>query len=112
MALTPRTLQMLLALVDGPLHGYGIKQAVEARTAGEIRLGSGTLYEGIARLVDSGYVKEVPGPPDEPTPAGPPRRFYAMTKDGRRALMDELHRMEAVVRFARTKDLIGRKPAQ
>lgn len=106
-AVTRRTLQILLALVDGPLHGYGIKQRVEERTEGAVRLGSGTLYEGMARLVDSGWVEEVPTPPDEPASGGPPRRFYALTAAGREALTDELHRMDAVVRFARSRHLLG-----
>jgi len=109
--LTTRTLQILLALVDGPLHGYGVKQSVEARTEGAVRLGSGTLYEGIARLVDGGYIEEVPAPPDEPASGGPPRRFYAMTPEGRQALAEEVRRMDAVVRFARTRDLLGEEPA-
>jgi DNA-binding PadR family transcriptional regulator len=105
--LTTRTLQILLALVDGPLHGYGIKQSVEERTAGAVRLGSGTLYEGVARLVDSGWIEEVPAPPNEPASGGPPRRYYAITVQGRQALTDELRRMAAVVRFAKSRDLLG-----
>lgn len=109
--LTARTLQMLLALVDGPLHGYGIKQSVEQRTDGAVTLGSGTLYEGVARLVDSGWIEEVPAPPDEPPSGGPPRRFYAITPEGRRAVTDEVRRLDAVVRFARSRDLLGEEPA-
>lgn len=109
--MTTRTLQILLALVDGPLHGYGIKQSVEERTEGAVRLGSGTLYEGIARLVDGELIEEVPAPPDEPASGGPPRRFYAMTPAGREALTEELHRMDAVVRFARHRRLLGGEPA-
>lgn len=109
--MTRRTLQILLALVDGPLHGYGVKQSVEERTEGAVRLGSGTLYEGIARLVDSGFIAEVPAPPDEPASGGPPRRFYAMTAAGRQALTEELRRMDTVVRFAKARELLGEEPA-
>jgi DNA-binding PadR family transcriptional regulator len=98
---------MLLALVDGALHGYGIKQSVEERTRGEVRLGSGTLYEGVARLLEEGLIREVPAPRDEPASGGPPRRFYALTPSGRAALREELLRMDDVVRFARGRKLLG-----
>jgi len=109
--LTARTLQILLALVDGPLHGYGIKQRVEERTDGAVRLGSGTLYEGVARLVDAGWIEEVAAPADEPASGGPPRRFYAITEAGRAALAEELRRMDALVRFAKSRDLLGERSA-
>ena len=109
--MSPRVLQILLSLLDGPLHGYGIKQSVEERTDGALRLGSGALYDGIARLVEEGLVEEVPASSKEPASGGPPRRFYALTKIGRGALEEELRRMDAVVRFARERKLIGREPA-
>lgn len=104
--MTTRTLQILLALVDGPLHGYGIKLNVEDRTDGDVRLGSGTLYEAVHRLVQQGHIEEVTAPEDEPSAGGPPRRFYALTDSGREALAQELQRMDQVVRYARDRDLI------
>lgn len=104
--MTTRTLQILLALVDGPLHGYGIKQSVEARTGGAVRLGSGTLYEAVHRLLEAGRIEEVAAPAGEPSSGGPPRRFYALTADGREVLGRELRRLDAVVRFARDRDLL------
>jgi DNA-binding PadR family transcriptional regulator len=97
---------MLLALADGPLHGYGIKQAVEERTHGSIRLGSGTLYEAIARLLDCGYIEEVSQPARGSASGGPPRRFYAMTSNGRKVLVEELRRMNDVIRSARARELL------
>jgi DNA-binding PadR family transcriptional regulator len=108
--MTTRTFQILLALAEGPLHGYGIKQKVEARTEGEVRLGSGTLYEAVHRLLEQGMLAEVDAPDDEPLSGGPPRRFYALTANGRSALAEELRRMDAVVRFARDRDLLGDAP--
>ena len=105
--MTTRTLQILLALAEGPLHGYGIKQSVEERTGGAVRLGSGTLYEAVHRLVGRGHIQEVEAPPEEPSSGGPPRRFYALTRSGRDALTEELRRMDEVVRFARRRDLLG-----
>lgn len=104
--MTKRTFQILLALAEGPLHGYGIKRSVEERTGGDVRLGSGTLYEGVHRLLEEGRIEEVPAPPTEGSSGGPPRRFYALTASGRRALTEELRRMESVVRYARGQDLI------
>jgi len=102
---TARTLQILLALLDGPLHGYGIRQVIEERTGGRVRLGSGTLYEAVARLVDAGHIEEVAAPAEEPSSGGPPRRFYALTAPGRRALADEVRRLDSLVAWARERDL-------
>jgi len=104
--MTTRTLQILLALADGPLHGYGIKQSVEDRTEGAVRLGSGTLYEAVHRLVEQNHIREVPAPAHEPASGGPPRRFYALTPSGKKALQEELQRLDAVVRFARGRNLL------
>jgi len=104
---TTRTLQVLLALAEKPLHGYGIKQSVEGRTGGAVRLGSGTLYEAVHRLQEQGWIEEVEAPADEQPSGGPPRRFYALTAVGRSALGDELRRMDEVVRHARALQLLG-----
>lgn len=105
--MTTRTLQILLALLEGPLHGYGIKQAVEERTGGRVRLGSGTLYAAVHRLQEEGRIREVPAPADEPASGGPPRRFYALTDDGRSALADEIRRLDSLVSYARERDLLA-----
>ena len=110
--MTTRTLQILIALAEGPVHGYGIKQRVEERTDGEVRLGSGTLYEAVHRLVQQRWIEEVPPPAEEPASGGPPRRFYALTREGRAALQEELRRMDAVVRYARGRDLMEDAPAR
>lgn len=105
--MTTRTLQILLALLEGPLHGYGIKQAVEERTDGRVRLGSGTLYEAVHRLVDAGHIKEVAAPPSEPASGGPPRRFYRLTGAGREALAEEVRRLDSLVSYAKARDLLS-----
>lgn len=108
----PRTtLQILLALVDGPSHGYGVKLDVEERTAGAISLGSGTLYEAIQRLLDLGWIEEVPAPEADPGDSGgPPRRFYTLTDDGRGVLEEEIAAMDDILRYARRKNLLGDTP--
>jgi len=109
--MTTRTLQILLALAEGPVHGYGVRQRVEERTDGEVRLGSGTLYEAVHRLEQRRWIEEVAPPSEEPGSGGPPRRFYALTERGRAALLEELRRMDAVVRYARGRDLLGGAPS-
>ncbi len=104
--MTRRTFQVLLALAESPLHGYGIRQRVAETSDGEVRLGSGTLYEVIHRLTDDGWIEEVPAPVDDTGSGGPRRRFYALTNEGRGALRIELARMERDVLHARTLDLL------
>ena len=105
--MTPTTLQILMALSDGPLHGYGIKMAVERRTGGEVTIGPGTLYESIHRLLEKGWLEEVPeGPNDAPPSGGPPRRFYALTARGRESVREELMRLARLVRQGQEKGLL------
>lgn len=97
--LTPAALHVLLSLVDGPRHGYGIKQDVEDRTDGEMSLGPGTLYEAIHRLRANGLIEEA-GREER-------RKNYRLTRQGRRELKAELARLDGVVRYARSKALLG-----
>ena len=103
--ISPVVLQILLALADSDLHGYGIKLEVEKRTEGAMSLGSGTLYEAIQRLQAVGYIAEAASPPDAPTGARK-RRYYRLEEPGREALEAELTRMDQIVRFARRKKLM------
>lgn len=108
--MTTRTLQILLALAEGPLHGYGIRQSVQERTGGAVHLGSGTLYEAVHRLLQQQWIEEVDAPDAERTSGGPPRRFYALAAGGRAALAEELRRMDDVVRHARALHLLPEGP--
>ena len=100
--LTPAALHMLMALARGDLHGYGIKQTVEERTAGRLRLGPGTLYEGIHRMEGAGWIRELDGARD----ASGKRKVYRITPAGRRVMEEELERLAEVVRFARAEELL------
>lgn len=103
----PRTtLQILLSLVDGPRHGYGIKLDVEERTEGSISMGSGTLYEAIKRLLDLGWIEEATVPEEERGSGGPPRNFYGLTGAGREVLREELASMDEILRFASERELL------
>ena len=101
--LSQPVLHILLALADGALHGYAIKQAVEERTGGAIRLGPGTLYEAIQRLQDGGLIEENSARGDDPANGQEAqRRYYALTARGWEVLKDELRRLDAVVQHARS----------
>jgi len=92
---------ILLALADGARHGYAIKQAVEERSEGEIRLGPGTLYEAIQRLEDAGYIEET-GAADAPENGqAAQRRYYQLTSDGWSVLRTEICHLARMVDHAR-----------
>lgn len=99
--MTPAVFHVLLALTSGPRHGYAIMQEVRDHTDGALRLGAGTLYGTIERLIRDGYVREAEGPAAESS-RDARRRFYRMTSEGRRALDAEVERLERIVKTART----------
>jgi DNA-binding PadR family transcriptional regulator len=109
--LTPVALNILLALADEERHGYGIGVEVRDRTGGKMRLGPGTLYGAIKRMVDGGLVEETEGPAGEEADDGRGgydagrRRYYRLTGFGERVLTAELSRLEGVVRTAQAKGL-------
>ena len=80
--LTPAAFQILLALAGGERHGYGIMQEVLALTGGAVRLGPGTLYGTIGRLLAAGLIAEVTERPD-PALDDERRRYYRLTPAGR-----------------------------
>lgn len=92
-----RTFQILVALAGGERHGYGVIRRVEELTDGEVRIGPGTLYGALDRLVDEGLVT----PTRSEVVRGRERRYYALTEEGRRALLAELDRRQALVDAAR-----------
>ena len=101
--MTPRTLEILLALSDRPRHGYGIREEVGRRTDGALMLRSGTLYEAIQRLEGDHWIESATAPEGERASGGPERRFFALTTTGREALAAELSRLEGILRTARKK---------
>jgi DNA-binding PadR family transcriptional regulator len=108
--LAPATFQILLALVDGECHGYAIMKEVTTRTEGAVRLGPGTLYGALKRLLEAGLVEEG-GERADPVLGDDRRRYYRLTKFGLRVARMEARRLDAMVRAARRKKLIGMEPA-
>lgn len=99
--LTPATFHILLTLLDGPHHGYGVKRIVEERTEGGVQLSAGTLYTAVQRLEKSKLISEVPQPPDPEGAASSRWRFYETTELGREVVAAELGRLEGDVRAGR-----------
>jgi len=103
--LRPSVFHILLALSDGDLHGYGIMQEVGEHTSGQIRLGPGTLYGAIKRLLADGLIVEVDERPD-PELDDERRRYYRLTDFGQSVLKAEVRRLEKMVSVAQRKRLI------
>ena len=109
-ALTPLSeavFQILLALADEDRHGYGIIQEVDDRTAGQVRLGPGTLYGAIKRLREQGLVEEVEISTDSPDDER--RRYYRLTGLGREVAVQEAKRLETLLTTARHKRLLPQR---
>ena len=107
--LTPVVLHILLALADERhgKHGYAVAREVEALTEGRIRMGPGTLYGSIQRLLDATLIEEAARPRRPRSAADDERRrYYRITSLGRRALELEVTRLADVVAIARRKQLL------
>jgi DNA-binding PadR family transcriptional regulator len=96
--LTPALHHVLLALLQGERHGYAIMQDVERITGGTMRMGPGTLYGAVKRLLESGLVEEA-GERDDPR-VDERRRYYRITAAGHRAVAAETTRLRRLVDFA------------
>ena len=103
--LTPAVFHILLALADGERHGYSIMQEVETRTQNQIRLGPGTLYGSIKRMLADHLIEESAARPD-PARDDERRRYYRLTDFGRRVARAEAERLHALVGEARVKKLL------
>jgi DNA-binding PadR family transcriptional regulator len=109
--LTPAVFHILIALADGEAHGYAIMQEVSERSEGSVRLGPGTLYGAISRLLDEGLIEECAERPD-PEMDDERRRYYRLTNLGGRVLAAETERLEDLVRAARSTRVVRKmKPA-
>jgi DNA-binding PadR family transcriptional regulator len=90
---------VLLALLDGPRHGYGLMQDVDELSGGELQIGPGTLYTAIKRLRASKLISETDADGDR-------RRCYKLTKKGTAVAREEAGRMDQLVRLARKRGLL------
>ena len=108
--LTPAVFHVLLALADGERHGYAIMQEVAESTGGRMKMGPGTLYGTIKRLLEARMIEESDERPD-PDLDDERRRYYRLTALGQRAVRSEALRYAELADVARRKHLI-RKPVR
>jgi DNA-binding PadR family transcriptional regulator len=102
------TLHILVALAPGEKHGYAIMGDVEALSDGAVRMGPGTLYGSIKRMLGDGLIEETPSRAD-PELDDQRRRYYRLTGVGEQVLAAELARLEALVRRAGSPDWAQRR---
>lgn len=103
--LTPAVFHVLLALADGERHGYAIMREVTETTGGRIKMGPGTLYGTIKRLLDAGIIEESDDRPD-PRLDDERRRYYRLTGLGKCVAGAEARRLHGLLRAARAKGLV------
>ncbi len=97
--LSPAAFHILLALAGNDLHGYGIMQEVTRQSEGQYKLGPGTLYDNLKRLMLQGVIEEVGAPSSEDDPR---RRYYRLNTLGRDVLAMDVQRLDGMLREART----------
>jgi len=100
--LKPHWFHVLLSLADQEQHGYGIMQEVLERTDGRVRLWPATLYGTLKRLIDEDLIEESDERP-APEQDDARRRYYRLTRLGRRVLAAESERLEDLVRVIHAK---------
>jgi DNA-binding PadR family transcriptional regulator len=104
--LTPAVFHILLALADGEKHGYSIMKDVENQTNGKLKMGPGTLYGSIKRMLAAGFIEEADERPD-PALDDERRRYYRLNDLGKKVLSAESQRLEQAVKIARQKQVLA-----
>ena len=104
----PAVFHILTVLAQGDQHGYAILRAVREQTAGRVRLGPGTLYRSIQRMLEEGLIEELDDRPD-PEQDDERRRYYRITRPGRNAARAEAQRLADLVDLARASGLSPRR---
>ena len=100
-------LHILLALAAGEKHGYAIMSEVEVLTEGSVKMGPGTLYGAVKRMLKARLVEETDERPD-PELDDERRRYYRITGFGARVLDSEVARMEQLTRAAQARRTAAR----
>jgi DNA-binding PadR family transcriptional regulator len=106
--LPPRDFLILLALVDGPLHGYAIVKGIEADSEGSVRMDPANLYRALRRMERDNWVEEVEGEADGEGEER--RRRYGLTSNGRAVVIAETARMRRLMETARVRRLSTADP--
>ena len=98
--LPPVTFHILVALADEDRHGYAVMQDVAQRTGGTLKLGAGTLYRSVQRMLEQGLISEVNTRP-APELDDERRRYYRITPFGRAVAKAEARRLAQMLKLAR-----------
>jgi len=98
--LSPASLHILLSLAGDDLHGYAIMQEVARQSEGKYKLGPGTLYDNLQKLIDREWVQELGRKAGDDDPR---RRYYRLTTGGQSVLEVEIERLSGVVREGRSR---------
>jgi DNA-binding PadR family transcriptional regulator len=106
--LKPKVLHILLALADGPRHGYNIMQEVAARSDGQVRIWPAALYGSLRELEERDLIVESEKRPSDDDER---RRYFALTSLGTRVLGAEIRRLETILDHARASRAL-RKPGR
>lgn len=101
--LTELSLHVLLAVGQGPSHGYAIGKDIEERSGGRLDPTTGALYQVLKRLTHDGLLRPVPPPDDADVDAR--RNHFAITAAGKKALAAEIARLDELVTLARARRL-------
>ena len=104
--LTLAVFHILLVLAGEPQHGYAVMKAVDQLTQGQIKMGPGTFYGSIKRMLKAGLIEESGERPD-PVLDDERRRYYRLTLFGQQVLRAETERLARLVRLAEKKHLLG-----
>jgi len=104
--LTPAVFHILLALADGEKHGYAIMKDVETQTRGGLKMGPGTLYGSIKRMLAAGLIEES-GERRDPALDDERRRYYRLSGLGHKVVAAESERLAQAVAVARQKQVLA-----
>jgi DNA-binding PadR family transcriptional regulator len=107
--LSPAVIHILLALAEGPRHGYAVMRDIETRTDGVVRVGPGMLYGSIKWLLADGFIDETDAPRGEAAKDSERRRYYMLTSEGRKLLRAEAARLESAIDLARARRVLPRR---
>ena len=105
----PHIFEILLAVSQGPRHGYGIIADVGERTGGDVVIGTSSLYAAIRQMLRDGLIDEA-APEEAEQSSGPPRRYYAITKLGSEVAKLEAQRLRRAA--AAADALLGSAPTE
>lgn len=100
-SLSDLAFHILLALGDGPSHGYAVGKYIEEQSGGRLDPTTGALYQALRRLADEGLIAPADGPRD----ADVRRKYFGLTPEGRRVAAAEAERLHGLVRAARQRKL-------